>query len=167
MTPTLRKYMSKGRRRLIICERCNRPRRVARKFDVGGACVKDMTKVACPACSRLVYRFAPDSIYCTRCAPKVSEVKVICLKCGRTDYPYIRDPIHCRPCNSSTTRRQAWRKAMPKTIVCVMCGLTKASWKKKESVCQACDTKRRIGAVKSPVNARQNHINTNTFQLFN
>jgi len=121
--------------------------------------------VSCPACSRLVYRFAPDSIYCTRCAPKVSEVKVICQNCGRTDYPYIRDPIHCRPCSSSTTWRQAWRKAMPKTIVCVVCGLTKASWKKKESVCQACDTKRRIGAVKCTVNGCENRINNKGLQL--
>ncbi len=121
--------------------------------------------MSCPACSRLVYRFAPDSIYCTRCAPKVSEVKVICQNCGRTDYPYIRDPIHCRPCNSSTTWRQAWRKAMPKTIVCVMCGLTKASWKKKECLCQACDTKRRIGAVKCTVNGCGNRIINKGLQL--
>src|SRR5260370_54195 len=157
--------MSKGLRRSILCERCNQPRRVARKFDVCGACVKDMTKVSCAACLRLVYRFAPDSIYCTRCAPKVSEVKVICQNCGRTDYPYIRDSIHCRPCSSSTTWRQAWRKAMPKTIVCVMCGLTKAYWKKKESVCKACDTKRRIGAVKCTVNGCENRINNKGLQL--
>ena len=54
---------------------------------------------------------------------------------------------------------------MPKTIVCAMCGLTKASWKKKESVCQACDTKRRIGAVKCTVNGCDNRINNKGLQL--
>lgn len=54
---------------------------------------------------------------------------------------------------------------MPKTIVCVMCGLKKASWKKKECVCQACDTKRRIGAVKCTVNDCENRINNKGLQL--
>src|SRR5439155_8725402 len=133
--------MSRGLMRSIICERCNQPRRVARRFDVCDSCVKDMTKVSCAACSRLIHRLAPDSIHCTRCAPKVSEVKVVCQSCRRTDYAYIRDANHCRKCSRSSTWRQEWRKTMPRSIVCTVCGLTKASWKKKENICQACDTK--------------------------
>src|SRR5260370_14597387 len=135
--------MSKRLSRSIICEICSQPRRVARQVDVCNSCTHKMTKISCGSCARLVNQLEPISGHCHRCAKRVSKVEIVCERCGLSDYPYIRDVVHCRKCHRSTVKRSDWRKSLPRTVACLICGETKASWKKKEQVCQACDNKRR------------------------
>lgn len=150
--------------RSIICEMCGQSRRTSRKFDLCEKCLRSFEKITCPGCDRSMYR-APNSIHCTRCVGKLAEKEIVCKRCGLIDYPFVRDLVHCRKCHSSTVARQEFRRSLPNTIVCVLCGATKASWKKGEQICQACDNKRRNGTQRCTAAGCDKQINNKTSQL--
>ena len=134
--------MSKSVSRSIICEECKLPRTTRHWSDVCEDCVSNLPKVQCPACSRLVSKLQVDTAVCRRCAGKYSSRVSVCETCSVADYPFISDPSHCRKCHQKA-RHKLWLKSMHQDIVCNLCGLTKPSYKKTESICGPCYEKRR------------------------
>jgi len=134
--------VSKSARRSIICEECKLPRRTRHWSDVCEDCLRNLPKVQCPACSRLVSKLQVDAPFCRRCAGKYSNLKSVCETCGVAGYFLISDPSHCRKCHRKA-HHKLWLKSMRQSIVCNVCGLTKPAEKKTERICGTCYEKRR------------------------
>ena len=137
-------------RRSIVCEQCKLPRRTQEWFDVCDMCVRNLPKVRCGACALTVRRLQPDSSLCRRCAGKYSKQMRLCEECGRVDYAFLSDPGRCRKCHRKSLSR-SWRKSLPKKMVCVDCGLTRARLNKSKTICHACYYKRLNGEGKCTV----------------
>ena len=151
-------------RRSIICEQCKLPRRTQEWFDVCDMCVPKLPKVRCGACAWTVRRLQPDSSLCRRCAGKYSKQMRPCEECGRADYTFLSDPGLCRKCHRKSLSR-SWRKSLPKNMVCVDCGLTRARLNKSKTICHACYYKRLNGEAKCTVTGCSRLIANRKWQL--
>jgi len=156
--------MSHPVRRSIVCEICNRPRQTQSWFNVCPACARNLPKIRCEACNKFRYQLQRDSSICHGCLNKLLKEKISCSACGLTDYAFTSDPAHCRTCHIKVARRN-WKKSLPETIVCLSCGAEKPGWKKTEMICQACDNKRRNGAVKCVLPGCKKGMNNKKSQL--
>jgi ribosomal protein S14 len=146
------------------CAICSRPYRVSRDYYICRICVRSLTKVGCAGCNRFVYKLATNSVHCRWCVNTFAEEEIICERCGLSDYPFKRDLVHCRKCHNNVARQEAVR-SLPKQIICGSCGARKATWKKGEQICRACDDRRRNGDNKCITEGCDKLINNKTTQL--
>lgn len=150
--------------RSILCEVCGFPRRTQHWFDVCPGCLPKLSKKKCARCSGLFYRFALNSDKCRPCDKKSSQEKVICQDCGANELPTDSEGKRCHACNHKRARSK-YRKALPKNVACVECGLLRPSCKASEMICARCDKKRRCGEVTCSVADCNNPISTKRWLL--